>query len=109
MHLLAHLGDALLAVFLQFLTGSNHGNPIVDLVVDALHNLRLRHLDTVDGSLMQEKLLHGNLLRNRTVWIADELDAICLRLQAGNLDVRLEDSLISNYPDHLVNNTSRVD
>ncbi|CUQ38080.1 Uncharacterised protein [Segatella copri] len=38
MHLLAHLGDTLLAILLQFFTRTNHGNPTVDLFVDTIHD-----------------------------------------------------------------------
>ena len=105
-HLLAHLGNALLAVFLQFLTRTNHGNPVIDLVVDALHHFRFRNLDTVDGCLMEEEFLHGELLRNGTVGVASIFDSFCFSLKSSHLDIRLQDSLIADNPNHLVNDAA---
>ena len=58
-------------VFLQTLTRAvDHVEPVVDLLLHLLGHIGIRHLNTVDGCLMLEQLLHGYLLRDDTVGIA---------------------------------------
>ena len=109
MHLLTHLGDGLLTIFLQLLAGANHGNPGIDLRINTLHHFRFRDLDTINGSLMEEELLNSNLLRNRTVWIAGISDTLSLSLQTSYLNIRLQNSLISHNPDNLIYDATLID
>ena len=108
-HLLPHLRNGHLAVFLEFLSRTvGQLYPIVDLVVDALRDIRLRHFDTVDGSLVQEEFLHGKLFGNGTVGIAFPFHALHLTLHTHRLDVGLEYRLISYHPHHLIDDVGRV-
>ena len=51
---------------------------------------------------MLEKLLHCNLFRDRTVGIPTPLHTFHSSLHAHRLDVGLQDSLITDHPDHLI-------
>ena len=84
-HLLSHLRDALLTVFLQFLPTTNALYPVIDDSVNLLHDLRLRHLHTVYGSLMQIEFLQGELLRNGTIRITCPSNALLFSLQTHSL------------------------
>ena len=108
-HLLAHLCQRLLTIFLQFLTTADQLYPVVDLLVDSCRDLALRHLYTVDGSLMQEQFLYGDLLGDTTVGITRPFDTLRLALQAHLLYIRLQDRLITHHPDYLIDNTGLMD
>ena len=66
-------------------------------------------VDTVDGSLMEEQLLHGYLLRDDTVRIATPFHAFHRSLHTVCLDVGLQDGLIANDPDDLVDDGAYLD
>ena len=83
----AHVADALLAIFLELLLGAGHLDPTVDLLVHACRHLRLGDFDGVYLSLVQEKLLHGNLLGDGEVGVAAEVDALGKSLHSHLLDV----------------------
>ena len=67
-----------------------------------LRDFALRHLDTVDGCLMQKELLDSQLLRDGAVGVA--LPALTFHgsLDARHLHVALEDRLVAHHPDDLV-------
>ena len=56
---------------------------------------------------MQEQFLDGNLLRNGTVGVAVEADALLGCLQAHLLDIAPQDGLVANNPDNLVDDRGR--
>lgn len=84
----AHVVDALLTIFLQLLLGASHLYPPVDLLVDALCYLSLGDLDRVDLCLVQEKLLHRNLLGDREVGVTAKVDTLGKALHTHLLHIR---------------------
>ena len=105
-HLITHLSDRLVLIFLQTLTGTvNHLQPVVDLLFYILCHIGIGNLDTVDICLMNEELLNSYLFGDGTVGITVPLHTLHCCLHTHALYVRLQDSLITNNPYHLVDDT----
>lgn len=108
MQLRTHLTDGLLLILFELLARTGHLNPVFYLLVDTGGNLGLGHLDTVDGGLVEEEFLHGNLLGNGTVGIALETNAFLGGLQTHLLDVATQDGFVADNPDDFVDNALRT-
>ena len=107
-HLLTHLGNRLVLVFLQTLAGAiDHLQPVADLLFDLLRHVVLSDLDTVDIRLMEEEFVDGNLFGDGAVGVPTPLHAFQGSLHAQGLDIGLEDGLITHHPDDLVDDGLR--
>ena len=109
-HLLTHLRDRLVLVFLQTLAGAiDHLQPVADLLFDLLRHVVLSDLDTVDIRLMEEEFVDGNLFGDGAVGVPTPLHAFQGSLHAQGLDIGLEDGLITHHPNDLVDDRLRGD
>ena len=94
-------------IFLKTLTRTvDHLQPVVDLLFHLLCHIRIRHLDTIDDGLMLEQFLDGYLLRNRTVGVPAPFHTFHRSLHTHLFNVRLQDCLITDNPDHLIDDRS---
>ena len=94
-------------IFLQTLTRAiYHFQPVVNLLFDLGSHVGISHLDTVDDSLMLKELLHSNLLGDGTVGIACPLHTLHSGLHTHRLYLGLQDGLITDHPDHLVDDST---
>ena len=94
-------------IFLQTFTGAiDHLQPVVNLLFDLGSHVGISHLDTVDDSLMLKELLHSNLLGDGTVGITRPLHTLHSGLHAHRLHLGLQDGLITDHPDHLVDDST---
>ena len=87
----------------------DHLEPVVDILIHLGGHIGIGHLDTVDLSLMLEEFLYGDLLGDDTIGVAIPFLALHGSLYAHGLDIRLQDGLIANNPDHLIDDRAFLD
>ena len=105
---LAQLGEAHVLVFLKLFLASRRLNPEVNLLLHAACNVRFGHLHRVDCRLVQEQLLHRQLLGYHAIGVTVPLHAFLFALHLDVLDIGKQDCLVSYDPYHLVNHTGGI-
>ncbi len=71
-----NLAGGLIEIFLHLLARTDVGDVHVCHIVHTLDNLTFGYLDTVESSLVKKELLHGYLLRYRTIRVTVKLPVL---------------------------------
>ncbi len=102
--LLAHSRERTSVKFFDFLLGAKVGYKEVDLLVDHLHHLVVRHFYRVNLRLVDKKFLHSKAFGNYTVRVTLDIAALRLHGLVCLLDFTLINRLVANPPGHLLDN-----